>query len=380
MKYSMASNISKPQISKPLHFNWIDSLRFFAAFCVLAGHYRGACFETYSLLSADQQNISTILFFSITRLPHVAVLIFFVLSGFLVGGKAIERLENHSFKFNDYALDRFVRIMLPLVSALLLIIPVSYYINGTVLWDLWFTSLFSLQGVIHPAISPPLWSLSYEVWFYIIMGAVGLIFSAQNSGLKIKIGVMLLICSIFVFSQLQLYYLILWIMGAFAYKIRPTKPSIFYMILSICLMIISTIAIQCFDSKIPFASFLLNISNTLIFWEFIFGISSCIFIQQIILRQPKTTISKFLNRTGTKLAAFSYTLYLTHMIVLEVLLKLGIPRSPSINLYSISLYILWMGIALVVAYILYLLFEKHTSSCKKLIRTIFPNIFHSVKA
>lgn len=121
MKYSMASNISKPQISKPLHFNWIDSLRFFAAFCVLAGHYRGACFETYSLLSADQQNISTILFFSITRLPHVAVLIFFVLSGFLVGGKAIERLENHSFKFNDYALDRFVRIMLPLVSALLLI-------------------------------------------------------------------------------------------------------------------------------------------------------------------------------------------------------------------------------------------------------------------
>ena len=61
-------------------------------------------------------------FYSLTRLGNEAVLIFFVMSGFLVGGKRDRGCNKVSFDIKGYAIDRTVRIMLPLISALLLFI------------------------------------------------------------------------------------------------------------------------------------------------------------------------------------------------------------------------------------------------------------------
>lgn len=68
------------------YYYWLDLVRFIAAFLVLICHFRGAFFQEYTLLLGQQQNIVTFIFYSITRLGAEAVLIFFVLSGFLVGG------------------------------------------------------------------------------------------------------------------------------------------------------------------------------------------------------------------------------------------------------------------------------------------------------
>lgn len=136
----------------------------------------------YTSLPIEQQTYANFGFYALTRLGQEAVLIFFVLSGFLVGGRSIEKLCNGTFQGRNYAIDRFVRIMLPLASALLLYIPVAIWRGADVEWANWFGCWFSLQGIYTGACIEPLWSLSYEVWFYIVVLGIYLAISKKMGG------------------------------------------------------------------------------------------------------------------------------------------------------------------------------------------------------
>ncbi|MDR1543301.1 MAG: hypothetical protein LBS50_02615 [Prevotellaceae bacterium] len=91
-------------------------------------------------------------------------------------------------------------------------------------------------------------------------------------------------------------------------------------------------------------------------------------LQQLLLFSPKRKIAVKIDKLGTHLAKFSYTLYLTHYPLGGLFHYLGFPKSEQINALSIGLYLLQMLICLVVAYILYLGFEKHTAVVKKYIK------------
>jgi peptidoglycan/LPS O-acetylase OafA/YrhL len=163
------------------HYPWLDLTRFIAAFMVLCCHARGGAFVEYGLLSAEQQNPLTFGFFSITRLGHEAVLAFFVLSGFLVGGKVIQRLKEGTFDLKSYTIDRTVRIFLPLIATLLLIVVV-YLMMGQPNSILQLTgNLLSLQGIFVGSATAPLWSLAYEVWFYILIGSLAVFINRKNT-------------------------------------------------------------------------------------------------------------------------------------------------------------------------------------------------------
>ena len=96
-----------------LHFYWLDSLRFIAAFMVLLSHARNTFFPPFGELPVDQQNIFSMVFTMFCRMGHEAVIVFFVLSGFLVGGRGFERMKNGSMNVGSYAIDRFARICPP---------------------------------------------------------------------------------------------------------------------------------------------------------------------------------------------------------------------------------------------------------------------------
>lgn len=173
--------------NKTLHFYWLDLLRFLAAFAVVMCHFRGAFFVDYSSLPSEQQTPVCFIFYVLTRLGHEAVLIFFVLSGFLVGGRSIEKMRQGVFDGRNYVIDRFVRIMLPLSSALLLYIPVMLYTGAGIKWRSWLGCWVSLQGILTGPCIEPLWSLSYEVWFYIlILGAYLAICSKRMGGGRVS--------------------------------------------------------------------------------------------------------------------------------------------------------------------------------------------------
>ena len=74
------------------HFFWLDLIRFLAALVVVIGHVKAATFvEFFDLIESDKSLIIAAAF-GFARLGHEAVLLFFVMSGFLVGGRAIERM------------------------------------------------------------------------------------------------------------------------------------------------------------------------------------------------------------------------------------------------------------------------------------------------
>jgi len=358
-------NYLENRIEKEYYY-WIDSIRFLAAFAVVASHFRGAFFVEYSLLPDFQKGPISFLFYSITRIGFEAVLIFFILSGFLVGGKSLKRLADGTFRIDDYIIDRFVRIMLPLISALIFTVPIYYLIGDSLNWIHWFGNLFSLQGIFVPSIIEPLWSLSYEVWFYIIIGACCYIYM-KDSSLKLKyLSYFILFISSLIFLKLKIIYLIVWIIGVVSFKLIPKKESnwslFFFGMLSITLIVLLELSSQSNTS----INISLNRDLLIIIFAFVFSV----FIIFLIKHKPQKKWSLRFNNISKKLADFSYTLYLTHMLVLNVFEFLEFPKSKLLSIESLSLYFFELFVALIFAYLIYYFFERNTKFVKDKIKFI----------
>ena len=346
-----------------VHYYWLDLIRFLAAFLVLSSHFRGASFVEYGLLPAEQQNAFMSFFYLVTRLGHEAVLIFFVMSGFLVGGRVLERLKNGVFDLKTYGIDRSVRILLPLVSTLLFLILTNFIQGIDTDWIAWFGNLLSLQGIYCSSVIDPLWSLSYEVWFYILAGSLAMLFKKHINGIAIPF-IILLIC-LLVFTKLNPAYLFIWVMGAITYWVQPKTCNKFLLCVALLAMIILIGTLQFTRvsrslSLGEYSSFLPNRDAL----ELLFSFTFCLFLQQVILICPVNCLARFINSMGTKFAAFSYTLYLTHMLVLRLLEYYGAPKSTSVNWFSVGYYIGELILSMIVAYFIYWIFEKRTATVK----------------
>src|SRR5690348_12598197 len=73
------------------HLFWLDWLRFGAAFVVVMCHARGSNWVSWGKLAQSHQTRLSAVCFAVTRPGLEAVVVFFALSGFLVGGRLIER-------------------------------------------------------------------------------------------------------------------------------------------------------------------------------------------------------------------------------------------------------------------------------------------------
>jgi peptidoglycan/LPS O-acetylase OafA/YrhL len=126
---------------------------------------------------------------------HAGVIVFFVLSGFLVGGKALDLAASKHLDqdWPKFLADRFARIFIVLLPALLLsllifwalilLVPSAPFVSQPMWgWDmqaplnadrsplLWMSAATLLNEFLTPTlrINAPLWSLAYE-WFYYMM-------------------------------------------------------------------------------------------------------------------------------------------------------------------------------------------------------------------
>jgi peptidoglycan/LPS O-acetylase OafA/YrhL len=95
----------------------VDMLRGCAAILVMSGHLRSYVFTDYGSLTSA--NIATKFFYGLTGLGHQAVIIFFAMSGFLVGGKALQQMLQRRWSWPCYILRRLSRLWLVIVPALL---------------------------------------------------------------------------------------------------------------------------------------------------------------------------------------------------------------------------------------------------------------------
>jgi peptidoglycan/LPS O-acetylase OafA/YrhL len=90
----------------PNHWPLLDFLRATAALLVVFAHSRTLYFV--GMGEVDHPGVFLKLFYGITNLGHQAVLIFFVLSGFLIGGRFVDSMQRGSFDLVRYLIARFV--------------------------------------------------------------------------------------------------------------------------------------------------------------------------------------------------------------------------------------------------------------------------------
>ena len=301
------------------HLYWLDWLRFTAAFMVVAIHSRGGTWVEWGRLAGASQTKLAALFFAVTRAGTECVLVFFVLSGFLVGGKMIERLEAGRFSLRDYAIDRVSRIWVPLVPALIWSAIVAYWVGKPVSWVGFGGNLLGLQVVLFRnfAENIPLWSLAYEIWFYFLAGSAAVWLLAGTRG---RIGATIgLALSFAVFTRLGAEFLFAWMLGAMTYWLCSRPRQVLLAIAGVGLMGSGYLCSQLRSATVSVdTSSWVRYAPPAGVATLILSLGLALVLPYLTRLKPKSRLGNSLNALGGKLAAFSYTLYLTHYPALYI--------------------------------------------------------------
>jgi peptidoglycan/LPS O-acetylase OafA/YrhL len=201
---------------------YLDVIRFTAALTVFLGHVSG-------------RQLTGGLFWQMGPFMSPAVVVFFVLSGFVIS-YVTQQNENAA---GAYALNRAARIYSVALPALIVtfiidavgrsVSPGAYtatwgYI-GTDRLEQFVTNMFFVARLWHLAIVPgsclPYWSLNYEVWYYVIFGLA--IFAPRRWSL------LLLAAAGLVVGPEILLMFPLWLLGVVCHRIsiaRTPSPTL----------------------------------------------------------------------------------------------------------------------------------------------------------
>ena len=225
----------------------IEAFRWMGALAVVGLHATNLFINQADIMSASHA-APVYLWWFLTGFEsgHQAVVGFFVLSGYLVGGAVISRMREPKPFLKDYYLHRFTRVYVVLIPTLLLTLILDFLgrhlFSSSTIYDsamfeghftssLFFASLLNLQGIYFEffGTNGPLWSLACEFWYYMTFPLL-LIFFAKNYSMQFRlVGFILgLLLFIFLWSPQSWFGFgfILWGMGAFATLVpRPLLRS-----------------------------------------------------------------------------------------------------------------------------------------------------------
>jgi peptidoglycan/LPS O-acetylase OafA/YrhL len=227
----------------PNHWPLLDFLRATAALLVLFAHTRSDWYFL-DIGAVAQPGLFLKLFYFITELGHEAVVIFFVLSGFLIGGSLLDSMQRGSFDLVRYLVARFVRIYIVYIPALM--VTGAVFSFGPLLLNdpgaPHVRPLFDQQqmdfGGLSQAIchlaglegfsclvwyqNPSLWSLGYEWALYLFAPAIiQLIVWKASPGLRLL--AIALVCAIAAtvceHPKEGVFWFIAWFLGAASYRV-----------------------------------------------------------------------------------------------------------------------------------------------------------------
>ena len=299
---------------------------------------------------------------------YQAVMVFFVLSGYFISSTVIKSINENRWSWSDYLIKRVTRLWIVLIPALLLTYivakiqlglfgedfsPPNLKLSNFISFELFFSNLFFMQGILVEGpfgLNGPLWSLTYEFWYYILFPCLVLMFRSSTKGKRFFYLLVSIVISIFVGQKIMEYFLI-WLLGAIIPLIKPLnieKAFLKYIILltSLLFAIISLY----YEAG---SSYFLDLRVGIMF-----ALLTYLIVSFFNNGSVKYNIPKYF-------AGFSYTLYLTHYPLANLILTWRV--SPLWPFEGNSLIIKFTLASLVFGYawIFGLLTEKHTDKVRK---------------
>jgi len=314
-------------------------VRGIAALAVMIGHLRNLFFVDFSE-AAGNSNLPIKILYFVTGFGHEAVMVFFVLSGFLVGGSVIRGRMEDRWSWSLYLINRLTRLWVVLIPALILgsiwdhsgihifgvagiygghaqanvgrvpVLPrlsASVMIGNALFVQTIFTPTFGSNG--------PLWSLSNEFWYYLLFPLMVLAYPLR----KFDWSTVLYACAwlIIVFAigwPICLYFLI-WLLGA-AINFAPERPAR----LAKAGVVIASVALLSVLAAIRFQT------GDLRYWQdLLVGVAATALIFALLRIAARSKSGPY-SRAAGRLAGISYTLYLVHLPALTLVSAWIVPR------------------------------------------------------
>lgn len=377
------------------HFsNILNACRWLAAWVVLLAHARHLTFIAYR--DVTDRTLWVKGFYFLTGLGHEAVLVFFVVSGLLVGGLTLQRAKA-TFDLRAYALNRVSRIYSVLVLALALGWVLDsvglHFFNRTELYTnsaqyrtssmdfvistrldaaTFLGNLLSLQTIFVTPLGSngPLWSLAYEWWYYIIFGALATLFYARSIALKVSAGLALMVAAYLPSAELLLWGL-MWVLGVGVYLYGTSqlpKPPRWLGLAVFALALVATRLSH--SSEGPTASDPMVVRFSI---DFAFAASFAFFLLAFWGRDGADSGA----RLHEWLASFSFSTYLIHFPIYVFLSAVahdvfGISITQQPGAPALAFMALAVACVLACAYGFSLITEKRTGQVKAFLSRRWP--------
>jgi len=368
----MGSISSQVRISRSVS---LDLLRAGAAFLVLISHVRSFVLVDYGNV-ADPSIVDRALYYA-SGFGHQAVVVFFVLSGFLVGGSVLSARSDTFWP--RYALHRITRLWVVLVPALVATLVWNLvgkytgggeYLSGSLRQGLnsapggdygldgvtFFGNLLFLQTIVVSVFGDngPLWSLANEFWYYVAFPL--LYFGTRreySAGLRLAMvggG-----AAVFVLTPLGfLQGFVSWVFGVGVYWIRSSRRLVFP---AKALFAVSSFVV-CVST--------FHLSRSGGVPDIALGAAFAVFL---LWAAGFTGFPCWVSPGATWFSNFSYTLYLAHFPFAAFLWYTfldGERVTPSAEGWF--RFVAIVAACIGYSYLLYLAFERHTDAVRRVLQ------------
>jgi peptidoglycan/LPS O-acetylase OafA/YrhL len=362
-------------------------LRGLAALQVAAAHLRAEMFPGLREIVSPPIYYQALAF--ATGFAHQAVIVFFLISGWLVGGSLLNKVDRASASpgttaddaspWLAYAIDRLTRLWTVLVPALCLMLLVGV-VTETVdparvdvstaneySATAFIGNLVGLQTVVVENFGGnyALWSLANETWYYIQFPLLLIMFTSRSRIRQAVAAALLLVLGAALPLPITLYCA-LWLLGAAFSRVRiDCGNGVRAVLIAVAAACSIYFRLRGRNNDLNLESFVQDLVYSLPLLALLASMQA-----PLTMRSPLTRI---VARIAHTLSEFSFTLYVTHIPVIKLLRYAGLqtfgrdrlaPNAP----LDYAAYAGMLVILLGAAWLSYLLFESHTFRMRRAVK------------
>ncbi|MFL9918422.1 acyltransferase [Paraburkholderia fungorum] len=360
------------------HCDTLDLIRALAAGAVCVSHLRNLMFVDYR--ASVGLGLVGKAFYFVSNYGHTAVIVFFLLSGYFVGGSVLRQVEAGTWSWQRYLTERMSRLWIVLIPALLLTLfwdrmgialaggpfylgtegtfdqqinVASHLGQSTLLCNLVFLQTLTCGTY---GSNGPLWSLANEFWYYMWFPACYVLL-CQRRGLSAIVAGGLALGTMIAFASL-LSGFGLWMLGVVLallekrFPARATRRGLPWFTLASGAAFLAALVL----------SRVLLLSN-----DWIVGVPCFVFLRCILWEDVRLRPAP-LSRLAVVFSGFSYSLYLTHFSFILFVAAVVFGQRTQFDGRGALVFVTMLVVCYGYAFAVYLLFEQNTKRVQRGIR------------